>query len=104
MRANRKSLALVLGLLPGLSLCLQGSVLAYVLGAELTPARALADNGGASRERVIAAVEKRFNAKVVRVTDTTVNGRAALELRLLSDQRVFTVVVDAASGQVLSGG
>ena len=65
---------------------------------------ALADSGNASRDRVIAAVQKRFNAKVVRVTETTVNGRSALELRLLSDQRVWDVVVDADSGQVLSGG
>jgi len=49
-------------------------------------------------------VQKRYNARVVRVSETTVNGRAALELRLLSQQRVFNVVVDAASGQVLSGG
>jgi len=33
-----------------------------------------------------------------------VNGRPALELKLLSEQRVFNIVVDAASGQVLSGG
>ena len=78
--------------------------------AAVTPAeaamssRAFGDNGGASRDRVIDAVQKRFNAKVVRVTETSVNGRAALELRLLSEQRVFSVVVDAESGQVLSGG
>ena len=54
-------------------------------------------------ERVIQAVQKRFNAKVVRVTETTVNGRPALELRLLSDQRVWNLVVDAATGQILSG-
>ena len=65
---------------------------------------ALADSGNVSRDQVIAAVQKRFNAKVVRVTETTVNGRSALELRLLSDQRVWDVVVDADSGQVLSGG
>jgi hypothetical protein len=66
-------------------------------------ARALADDGGGQRERVIEALQKRFNAKVVRVTETTVNGRPALELRLLSAQRVWNVVVDATSGQILSG-
>jgi hypothetical protein len=66
-------------------------------------ALALADTGGGQRERVIEAVQKRFNAKVVRVTETTVNGRPALELRLLSAQRVWHLVVDATTGQVLSG-
>ena len=77
------------------------------------PARAAFDDppmartfGGenSSRDRIIDSVQKRFNARVVRVSETTVNGRAALELRLLSQQRVFNVVVDAASGQILSGG
>ena len=58
----------------------------------------------ASQEQVIAAVEKRYNAKVVRVTETTVAGRPALRLRLLSAQRVWSVVVDAATGQELAGG
>jgi len=57
-----------------------------------------------SRDRIIDSVQKRYNARVVRVSETTFNGHAALELRLLSQQRVFNVVVDAASGQVLSGG
>jgi nucleotide-binding universal stress UspA family protein len=58
----------------------------------------------ASQEQIIAAVEKRYNAKVVRVTETTVAGRPALRLRLLSAQRVWSVVVDAATGQELAGG
>jgi uncharacterized membrane protein YkoI len=57
-----------------------------------------------NQDRIIEAVQKRFNARVVRVAETQVNGRAALELRLLSDQRVWTIVVDAQSGQVLTGG
>jgi len=65
--------------------------------------RFVADDSEGQRERIIEAVQKRFNAKVVRVTDTTVNGRPALELRLLSDQRVWNLVVDAATGQILSG-
>jgi uncharacterized membrane protein YkoI len=64
---------------------------------------AWADDGGGQRERVIEAVQKRFNAKVVRVTETTVNGRPALELRLLSEQRVWNLVIDATTGQILSG-
>ncbi|HEX9473901.1 MAG TPA: PepSY domain-containing protein [Steroidobacteraceae bacterium] len=63
----------------------------------------LADDAGGQRERVIQAVQRRFNAKVVRVTETTVNGRPALELRLLSEQRVWNLVVDATTGQILAG-
>jgi uncharacterized membrane protein YkoI len=67
-------------------------------------ARSLAGGDGASRDRIIDTVQKRYHARVLRVSETSVNGRPALELRLMSDQRVFNVVVDAASGQVLSGG
>jgi hypothetical protein len=67
-------------------------------------ARSLADTDGAGRDRIIDAVQKRYHARVLRVSETSVNGRPALELRLLSEQRVFNIVVDAASGQVLSGG
>ncbi len=68
------------------------------------PARTFAGGDSSSRDRIIDAIQKRYKARVVRVSETTVNGRAALELRLLSEQRVFNIVVDAASGQVLSGG
>jgi hypothetical protein len=68
------------------------------------PGHAHAGGGGASQEQIIESVQKRYNAKVVRVTETTVDGRPALRLRLLSSQRVWSVVVDANSGQVLSGG
>ena len=57
----------------------------------------------ANQERLIASVEKRYNARVVRVAETTFNGRPALKLRLLSAQRVWSVVVDASTGQVLAG-
>ena len=65
-------------------------------------AQAAGESG--SQGRIIDAVQKRFNARVVKVAPTRVNGRPALELRLLSDQRVWTIVVDAQSGDVLSGG
>jgi len=68
------------------------------------PARTYGGNDNSARDRIIDAIQKRYKARVVRVSETTVNGRAALDLRLLSDQRVFNVVVDASSGQVLSGG
>jgi hypothetical protein len=59
---------------------------------------------GASEEKIIESVQKRYNAKVVRVSETTFEGRPALKLRLLSAQRVWSMVVDAQSGRVLSGG
>ena len=68
------------------------------------PSARAATAQAASQEQVIAAVEKRYNAKVVRVTETTVAGRPALRLRLLSARRVWDVVVDAATGQELAGG
>jgi hypothetical protein len=68
----------------------------------IAPPTAIIRAGGPGQQRIIEAVERRYNAKVVRVTETTVNGRPALELRLLSDQRVWNVVVDAESGQELS--
>lgn len=59
--------------------------------------------GAADQERLIASIEKRYNAKVVKVAETSVNGRPALRLRLLSAQRVWSVTVDATTGQVLDG-
>jgi hypothetical protein len=40
---------------------------------------------------------------VIKVEETSVAGRPALKLRLMSAQRVWSVVVDAATGQVLAG-
>jgi uncharacterized membrane protein YkoI len=68
------------------------------------PGHTHAGGEGASQEQIIESVQKRYNAKVVRVTETTVDGRPALRLRLLSAQRVWTMLVDADSGRVLSGG
>jgi len=63
-----------------------------------------ADGAGVSQERIIESVQKRYNARVVRVSETVFDGRPALKLRLLSAQRVWSMVVDAQSGRVLSGG
>jgi hypothetical protein len=85
---------------PGLAaLADQMSAPGFVPRAQAGPYGSLA-----SQEQVIAAVEKRYNAKVVKVAETTVNGKPALRLRLLSAQRVWSVVVDAATGQVLTEG
>ena len=63
-----------------------------------------ASGQGPRQEQIIESVQKRYNARVLRVTQTTVDGRPALRLRLLSAQRVWSIVVDASSGRVLSGG
>jgi uncharacterized membrane protein YkoI len=61
------------------------------------------ESGAASRDRIIESIQRQYNARVVRVTDISVNGRPAMELRLLSADRVWTVRVDSASGQVIQG-
>ena len=89
---------------------LVASRIAVYRAAQIATARIATDTEplayaqAASQEQVIAAVEKRYNAKVVRVTETTVAGRPALRLRLLLARRVWNVVVDAATGQELAGG
>ena len=102
MRAGRQ---VPIGLI-ALALVCGASAAAPVLAAFDDPPAARTFGGGdsATRDRIIDAIQKRYKARVVRVSETTVNGRAALDLRLLSEQRVFNIVVDASSGQVLSGG
>ena len=95
--------ALCLGVLPGVVAAVVPGVVAWV-DDPVVAAAVLADGDHSSHERIIDEVQKRLHAKVVRVAETLVNGRHALELRLLSDQRVWNIVVDASSGQVLSGG
>lgn len=100
MRAGRR---VPMGLIALALVCSAGAP-ALAASDDAPPARTFGGGDSSSRDRIIDAVQKRYNARVVRVAETTVNGRAALELRLLSEQRVFNIVVDAASGQVLSGG
>ncbi|MGH8254422.1 MAG: PepSY domain-containing protein [Steroidobacteraceae bacterium] len=101
MRAARRipigSIALLLG-------CGFGATAPALAAFDDPPMARTFSGENSNRDRIIDSVQKRYNARVVRVSETTVNGRAALELRLLSQQRVFNVVVDAASGQILSGG
>jgi uncharacterized membrane protein YkoI len=65
---------------------------------------ALKDSGGIPRDRLIEMVQRRFNARVVRVNLVESGGRRIYEMRLLSEQRVWNVRVDADTGQVLDGG
>ena len=107
MRSCLVMLAGAIGLLPGWcdAAPVARTATAHIATAQIaTDTEPLAYAQATSQEQIIAAVEKRYNAKVVRVTETTVAGRPALRLRLLSAQRVWSVVVDAATGQELAGG
>jgi hypothetical protein len=102
MRTSLGILACTVSLLPGLS----HSGPAADVGAQgfVDPGHSHSAGEGVGQEQIIEAVQKRYNAKVVRVTETTFEGRPALQLRMLSAQRVWSIVVDARSGRVLSGG
>jgi uncharacterized membrane protein YkoI len=51
--------------------------------------------------RIRDAAERRYNAKVTKVTEIMVDGRRVYELRLLSEQRIWMIRVDAESGREL---
>ena len=102
MRTILVVLACSAGLLPALAYGgppANSGALGYV-----DPGHSQASARGPRQEQIIESVQKRYGAKVVRVTETTIDGRPALRLRLLSAQRVWNMVVDANSGRVLSGG
>jgi uncharacterized membrane protein YkoI len=65
---------------------------------------AFSDSAGIPRDRIIDMVQRRFNARVVRINLIESGGRRFYEMRLLSEQRVWNVRVDADTGQVLDGG
>lgn len=71
---------------------------------ERSRAGAFADSPGIPRDRLIDMVQRRFNARVVRVNLVESDGRRIYEMRLMSAQRVWNVRVDAETGQVLGGG
>ena len=102
MRTIVAVLACTLSLLPGL--VYSGPPVDIGRLSLFAAGHAHAVGEGPGQEQIIESVQKRYNARVVRVTETTVDGRPALQLRLLSAQRVWSIVVDAKSGRVLSGG
>lgn len=63
------------------------------------PAGAGPQANSGSRDRIVEAIERKYNAKVVRVTEVTVGSRLCYDLRLLSDQRSWVIRVDAESGR-----
>lgn len=87
------------------------AVASFAAGAErpaqTPPAQPLVDelilaaNAGMSLDQAVAMVERRFKARVVRADVRDEKGRRVYVLRLLSDERVWTVRVDAESGSLL---
>lgn len=63
----------------------------------------LAD-AGPSRDSIIDGLQRRYNARVLRVEEADENGRHVYLIRLLSGERVWTVRVDARTGRELPGG
>lgn len=60
------------------------------------------ESKGASLDRIIKQVEKRYQARVVNPDSGELKGQPVYKLRLLSDAgRVWTVVVDAETGKEL---
>lgn len=56
--------------------------------------------GGISLDQAVQMAQSRFNARVVRAETANEGGRVVYRLRLLSaDGRVFSVRVDAQTGQ-----
>jgi len=96
-RASLASLAVFIGLIAGPTEVLAAPESASTMAEAAAPAPG-------NHDRIIADIQKRFNARVVKVTEIQVDGRAALDLRLYTDQRVWDVIVDAQTGKVLSGG
>lgn len=97
------SLALLLLPAGGASAAASRTPRALPLPAEIVvDAAALA--GDESLNRIVESVQRRYRARVVKVTEITLGGRRAYELRLLSEQRVWTIRVDAESGQELPAG
>jgi hypothetical protein len=57
---------------------------------------------GDARDRIVESIQRKYSARVVRVTEVVIAGKRVYELRLLSNQRVWMVSVDAESGRELS--
>jgi hypothetical protein len=64
-----------------------------------TPARPLADASEDAKSKIVEAIRRKYNAQLVRVTDATVDGKKCYEIRLRTDERLWTVRVDAETGQ-----
>lgn len=73
------------------------------IAAHIMAAPAAARPGEISRDQAVTAVQKRFNARAVRVDEIEAEGRRVYVIRLLSvDSRVWNVRVDAITGAILN--
>ena len=98
-RGNLAVLAAMAGMISGVPVM---PVMAYDLLPDSPGASALADDGG--RDRIVDAIQRKYHARVVKVTEIVVEGRRVYALRLLSDERVWVVRVDAETGREVPGG
>jgi uncharacterized membrane protein YkoI len=94
-------MAAVAGMAAGVPAAFGAAVIAVVAMQQLPGAEAFADD--AARDRIVEAIQRKYNAQVVKVTEIVVDGRRVYSLRLLSDNRVWMIRVDAETGQELSG-
>lgn len=71
-------------------------------GIAPTPVVASSLKDGVSLDEAVDRAQKRYNARVVRAETSESGGRLVYVLRLLSDEdgRVFTIRVDAQTGQM----
>jgi uncharacterized membrane protein YkoI len=95
-------LAAVAGMAGALPAASGAAVVAPAAAQQSTGAAIFADDAG--RDRIVEAIQRKYDARVVKITEIVVAGRRAYALRLLSDGgRVWMVRVDAETGQELSG-
>ena len=94
-------MAAVAGMAGGVPAAFGTAVSAVAAVQQLPSAAAFADD--AARDRIVEAIQRKYNAQVVKVTEIVVDGRRVYALRLLSDNRVWMIRVDAETGQELSG-
>jgi hypothetical protein len=55
-----------------------------------------------ARDRIVESIQRKYSARVVRVTEVVIGGKRVYELRLLSNQRVWMVSVDAETGREIA--
>lgn len=57
-------------------------------------------NGGVSLDRAVRMAESRYNAKAIKATTVNNGDRRQHQIRLIREGKVWTVTVDAATGDM----
>jgi Peptidase propeptide and YPEB domain len=100
-----RGLAVLLLATPLLALAMNAPARAWPEPTALLPTASFADSDeriGISLDAASDMVQRQFNARVVRAEVRRDDGRTWYRFKLLSDSgRVFSVSVDAASGEIL---